>query len=43
MASMPLQVWLEAAHNPVAAGPRVQIPPPQPISLHVGDFIAFTF
>src|SRR6266542_2940094 len=27
------QACIEAAHNPAAAGPRVQIPPPQPISL----------
>jgi hypothetical protein len=24
------RVCIEAAHNPAAAGPRVQIPPPQP-------------
>ena len=26
-----LQVWIEAAHNPAAAGSLVQIQPPQPI------------
>src|SRR6266566_4312561 len=40
--SIPSQVCVEAAHNPAAAGPRVQIPPPQPIPAGCWQLIAFT-
>src|SRR6266700_2125151 len=36
------QVCIGAAHNPATAGPRVQIPPPQPIPAGCWKLIAFT-
>src|SRR5439155_16964367 len=40
--SIPSLVCVEAAHNPAAAGPRVQIPPPQPNLTGRRQLIAFT-